>query len=57
MSDPVLIIGAGPAGCVAALTLRRRGRDVILLERASEPAYKIGDRCCPAPCRCSTGSG
>ncbi|MEN2990003.1 NAD(P)/FAD-dependent oxidoreductase [Tistrella sp. BH-R2-4] len=47
MSDPVLIIGAGPAGCVAALTLRRRGREVILLERASEPAYKIGESLLP----------
>ncbi|HAE49750.1 MAG: alkylhalidase [Tistrella sp.] len=47
MSDPVLIIGAGPAGCVAALTLRRRGRDVVLLERATEPAYKIGESLLP----------
>ena len=29
----VLVIGAGPAGCVAAMTAAREGADVIILER------------------------
>ena len=40
MSDtptgPVVIVGAGMAGLGAALTLRRAGREVIVLERLGE---------------------
>lgn len=38
--DPVLIIGAGPAGLEAALTLGRRGLPVVLAE-AGEPGGRV----------------
>lgn len=38
---PVIIVGAGPAGCAAALALRRRNVDVLLLERAWFPRDKV----------------
>ncbi|WP_043231880.1 NAD(P)/FAD-dependent oxidoreductase [Streptomyces sp. NRRL F-5193] len=38
----VVIVGAGPAGCAAAILLARRGARVALLERRSDPAaYKV----------------
>jgi flavin-dependent dehydrogenase len=33
----VVVLGAGPAGCVAALTLARRGHDVALIDRDESP--------------------
>ncbi|WP_158258158.1 NAD(P)/FAD-dependent oxidoreductase [Rhodopila globiformis] len=36
-----LIIGAGPAGCAAAITLARAGCHPVLIERASGPADKV----------------
>ena len=42
-SDPpidVAVIGAGPAGCSAALLLARGGARVVLIEKASLPRYK-----------------
>jgi geranylgeranyl reductase family protein len=36
----VVIVGAGPAGSVAAAALARRGRDVLLLDRAGFPRDK-----------------
>src|SRR4051794_38793738 len=36
----VAIIGAGPAGAAAAITLARRGISVCILERKSLPRYK-----------------
>lgn len=36
----VIVVGAGPAGSAAALTLARRGRSVILLERGPFPGSK-----------------
>ncbi|MDP3543699.1 MAG: FAD-dependent oxidoreductase [Elusimicrobiota bacterium] len=40
MSFDCAIIGAGPAGCAAALYLSRAGRTVVLLDRASFPRRK-----------------
>ncbi|SHG64308.1 bifunctional 3-(3-hydroxy-phenyl)propionate/3-hydroxycinnamic acid hydroxylase [Geodermatophilus nigrescens] len=34
---PVVVVGAGPVGCTAALLLARRGIDVLLLERRPAP--------------------
>jgi len=36
----VAIIGAGPAGCSAALTLAKTGSSTVLLEKATLPRYK-----------------
>ena len=36
-----LIVGAGPAGTAAAITLARAGRDVLVLDKASFPRDKI----------------
>ena len=45
----VIIIGAGAAGLMCALTAGQRGRSVLLLERSSAPGEKIrisgGGRC------------
>lgn len=36
----VAVVGAGPAGCAAALALARAGFDVALFEKAALPRYK-----------------
>lgn len=41
----VAVIGAGPAGAVAAHDLARRGRSVLLLERSPFPRYKVCGGC------------
>lgn len=46
--DPVwdvVVIGAGPAGCLAARELSRLGRRVLLLERKAFPRYKVCGAC------------
>src|SRR5438132_12658116 len=40
MMFDVAVVGAGPAGATAALTLARRGLSVALLERDDLPRYK-----------------
>jgi dimethylamine/trimethylamine dehydrogenase len=40
-ADPVLVVGAGPAGLEAALTLGRRGVPVLLAEASNEPGGRV----------------
>jgi flavin-dependent dehydrogenase len=46
-SADILIIGAGPAGSVAAGLLRQQGRDVLILEREQFPRFSIGESLLP----------
>jgi flavin-dependent dehydrogenase len=41
----VAVVGAGPAGAVAARELARRGRSVLLIDRASFPRSKVCGCC------------
>jgi flavin-dependent dehydrogenase len=43
----VAIIGAGPAGAVAAALLKRAGHSVLVLERAHFPRFSIGESLLP----------
>jgi len=43
----VLIIGAGPAGAVAAGLLRKRGVQVLVLEKETFPRFSIGESLLP----------
>lgn len=43
----ILIIGAGPAGAVAATLLRRHGHRVLVLEREQFPRFSIGESLLP----------
>lgn len=38
-----IVIGGGPAGCAAALGLRRAGASCVLVERRGEAAFRIGE--------------
>ncbi|MGH9113463.1 MAG: NAD(P)/FAD-dependent oxidoreductase, partial [Acidimicrobiales bacterium] len=40
-SSDVAVIGGGPAGTAAAITLARAGREVALVDRARFPRDKI----------------
>jgi flavin-dependent dehydrogenase len=44
----VLIIGGGPAGSTAAVTLAEKGYHVTLLEKAHHPRFHIGESLLPA---------
>lgn len=39
----VAVVGAGTAGCVAALMLARAGRKVVIVDRAKYPARRLGE--------------
>lgn len=43
----VIIIGGGPAGATAAVTLRQAGRTVLVLEKARFPRFHIGESLLP----------
>ena len=43
----VLVIGAGPAGSTIAALLAERGRNVVLLEKATHPRFHIGESLLP----------
>ena len=58
LSTDVLVIGAGPAGAAAALTLSRLGRDVVLVDRSEFPRDKVcGDALIPDALRALEGLG
>ena len=44
----VLVLGGGPAGCAAALTLARKGLRALVVERLEEPAAQIGETLAPS---------
>ncbi len=44
---PVVVVGGGPAGSVAALCLRKLGHDVVVLEREKFPRYRLGESLLP----------
>lgn len=41
MRYDAIVVGAGPAGCAAALFLARAGRQVLLLDKAAHPREKV----------------
>ena len=43
----ILIVGAGPAGSVAAALLRQQGRQVLVIEREQFPRFSIGESLLP----------
>lgn len=43
----ILIVGAGPAGSVAAALLRQQGRNVLVLEKQQFPRFSIGESLLP----------
>jgi flavin-dependent dehydrogenase len=47
LAADVVIIGAGPAGAVAAALLRKAGRSVLVLERQHFPRFSIGESLLP----------
>lgn len=39
----IVVVGAGPAGAIAAAILKRKGHDVLILERQRFPRFSIGE--------------
>ena len=46
-SREIVVIGAGPAGAVAAGLLRQQGRDVLVIEQQQFPRFSIGESLLP----------
>jgi len=46
-ASDIIIIGAGPAGCVAAALLKKKGHSVIIIERQRFPRFSIGESLLP----------
>ena len=44
----VVVIGAGPAGSAAAITVAGQGHDVLVVERKSFPRWKVCGCCLEA---------
>jgi flavin-dependent dehydrogenase len=43
----VLIVGAGPSGCVAAMSLKQNGYNVLVVEKTEFPRFAIGESLLP----------
>lgn len=56
-AQDVLIIGAGPAGAVAAALLVRKGFRVLVLEKTHFPRFVIGESLLPAALSCLEEAG
>ena len=39
----VVVIGAGPSGAIASALLKRKGHDVLIIERQHFPRFSIGE--------------
>lgn len=46
-NEPVIIIGAGPAGCIAGAILQNKGHHVIIIEKTLFPRFSIGESLLP----------
>ena len=48
----ILIIGAGPSGCVAAANLVKSGHRVLVVEKTHFPRFTIGESLLPRAMEC-----
>ena len=47
LTTDVVVIGGGPGGATTAALVAEGGKSVMLLERSSEPAFKVGESLMP----------